>query len=218
MFVESSWIDKAPESYRNMFAYYEAIKTMFETLDKHLEYGERGKQFLPLSKNQVFAHHTDFAMYDQHPYNTWLSPWYGRFYIDKHCYVENCNIDDYLAKDVGRLAFVWVWMGCYDPCVADSKEPECWLGTSEPQPSDPTLRIYDVAKMMWSFFRVETTTEGETEGWLNGRFYPNDCGSQLNGPWKIRRFPFVDITTPYGIDRCIVAPLTKEFQSSHNNN
>ena len=212
MFVEKSWIDKAPESYRNMLTCYESIRTLFERLDKHLEYGEKGKQFVPISKNRVFVHSTDFALYNLHPYNNWLSPWYGRFYLDRDCLVEDLSIDDHPAQRVNRLVFVWVWVGCYDPCVADAESPECWFGIAEPQPSDPTLRIYDVASMMWNFFRIETTTEGETQGWLTGRFDPNDCGSQLNGSWKMKRFPVRDVATPYGVDRYIVSPLTKEFK------
>ena len=37
MFVEKSWIDKAPESYRDMLTWYESLETLFERLAKHLE-------------------------------------------------------------------------------------------------------------------------------------------------------------------------------------
>ncbi|NET44562.1 hypothetical protein [Okeania sp. SIO2B3] len=116
-----------------------------------------------------------------------------------------------------HLAFVWTWIGYNDAHVADTENPECWIGFMKPQPTDPKTRLYDVCDMAWKFIRIETTTEEEFEGWIKGRFYPNNFGSQLNGYWEIKRFPLEQLSTMYTIQTLVVSELTEKFNQLGKN-
>lgn len=211
MSEEKVGINKAAESYSNMLACYEYITTFYKTLDKHLEYGEVGRKFLPVSRNRIFVDSNDYALYSKHPYSTWLSPWYGRFYVDTNCLLEDIPIDDNPASKVSHLAFAWIWLGCEDPLVSDAKQPECWIGVAETKSSDPETRIYDIADMIYKFLRIEATIEETPDGWIKGRLHPNNVGSQVNGLWELKRFSLRNASTPYGIHHYIVSPLTQKY-------
>ncbi|MEM9213391.1 MAG: hypothetical protein AAGD25_03505 [Cyanobacteria bacterium P01_F01_bin.150] len=206
----------AADTYHNMLACYEYIKKFYTTLDKHLEYGEIGKKFLPISKNRIFVDSNDYALYSKHPYSDWLSPWYGRFYVDNHHLSTNFSIDDHSVSQVTHLIFAWLWIGCKDPLVPNAEHPECWIGVVETQSSNPDARIYDVADMIYKFLRIESSISETPEGWVRGRLFPNDVGSQASGFWELKRFPLKNISTPYDIHHCIVDPLTKKYDEISN--
>lgn len=218
MFIEKSVIQKVSESYKGMLLYHQYLEGLFKTLDNRLEYGDNGKRLLPVSYKRIFANSSDYALHShrEYPGEIWLPPWHGRFYVDSACVgdpTDYHSIDDYPAKKIEYLAFVWTWIGYNDAYVKSQEQPECWIGIVKPQPADPMTRIYDVASMIWKFIRIEKdATKEEDTGWIRGRFSPNDMGSQLNGQWKIRRLPLQDILSMYGIQQLVVSPITEVFR------
>ena len=193
-------MDRATESYKVMLAYQDWVENMLRTLDNKLAFGENGKKLLPMCKNKLFVTPNNYVLYNsalyngRELYNTWLPPWVGRFYVDVD-YLRNDDtpIYDYPAKQVQYIAFVWTWLGSKDEYVADADEPECWIAIVEPKPT-PEMRLYDVAEHIWASIRIETGAEKESDGWILGRFYPNNFSSELNGFWQVRRFPLKDIS------------------------
>ncbi|NER38602.1 MAG: hypothetical protein F6J93_32395 [Oscillatoria sp. SIO1A7] len=211
-------MDRAAESYKVMLAYQDWVENMFRTLDNKLALGENGKKLLPMRKNKLFVTPNDYVLYNyalyngQELYNTWLPPWVGRFYVDVDCLrKDDTPIDDYPAKQLQYIAFVWTWLGAKDEYVADTEEPECWIGVVEPKPNDPEIRVYDVAASIWASIRIEKATKKESEGWILGRFYPNNFSSELNGFWQVRRFPLKDVSSIYQTYQLIVNPLTEKL-------
>jgi len=168
-------------------------------------------------KTKLFVTSTNYLLYNyaiyngQEVYNTWLPPWVGRFYIDVDYLVDDSPIEDYPAKQVQYITFVWTWLGSKDEYVADTDGPECLMGIVEPKHTDPEARLSDVADGIWRCIRIEKNAEKESDGWILGHFYPNNLGSDLNWFWQVRRFPLRDISSIYQIYQLIVNPLTKKL-------
>lgn len=181
-----------------------------------------GSNFYLSQKKKLFANSNDYALYSkaEYPCDIWLPPWHGRFYVDTDSLgedISNLSIDDYPTDRVRHLVFVWTWLGYNDAHVADTEYPECWIGFIKPEPTDPKTRLYDVCDMVWKFIRIETTTAEEFEGWIKGRFYPNNFGSQLDGYWEIKRFPLEKLSTMYTIQTLVVSQLTEKFNQLGKN-
>lgn len=212
-------MEQITASYKVMLAYHQQIGSLFKVLDNRFASEQNTKKLLPISANKLFAVCDYQYMFldnysllnHQIPYDSGLPFWLGRFYINADCLVGDTPIDDYPAKQVQHLAFVWTWIGCDDPNLVDANEPECWIAIVDPQPTNPETRIYDVAEMVWKWIRIETTTEQEKDGWIFGRFYPHEFGCELNGSWQVKRFPLQDISSLYQIYQLIVNPLTERI-------
>lgn len=216
MFISKSTINEALEHYKGMLLYYQYLEHLFEVLDRRLEYGGNGKRLLPISYKRIFTNSNNYALYShrEYPGEIWLPPWHGRFYIDAGCLAEPTDynhIDDCPISQIKYLAFVWIWLGCNDAYIADKEQPECWLGITEPEPIDPTTRIYEVANMIWKFIRVEQTTEKQNDQWIKGKFCSNNSNSHLKGCWKVKRFLLQDLSNMYGIQQFVVSPLIEAF-------
>jgi hypothetical protein len=82
---------------------------------------------------------------------------------------------------------------------------------TEPLAENPQERVYDISDMIWKYFRIERTCEGETDGWLNGRFQQNKIGCDLKGRWFLRRVPLGDLTSFYQIEKLVIRPLGEKF-------
>ncbi|NEQ68533.1 MAG: hypothetical protein F6K21_24130 [Symploca sp. SIO2D2] len=210
---------KITASYKVMLAYHQQIGSLFKVLDNSFASEQNKKKLLPLASNKLFSvcdyqymFLDNYTLWShQVPYDAGLPFWLGRFYVNADCLVDNIPIDDYPAKQVPHLAFVWTWVGCDEPNLVDADEPECWIAIVDPQPTNPETRIYDVAEMVWRWIRIETTAEEEADGWILGRFYPHDFGCELHGFWQVRRFPLRDISSIYQINQLIVNPLTEKL-------
>ncbi len=110
-------MDRATESYKVMVAYQDWIENLFRTLDNKFALGLNGKKLSPISKTKLFVTSTNYLLYNyaiyngQEVYNTWLPPWVGRFYIDVDYLVDDSPLEDYPAKQVQYITFVWTWLG-----------------------------------------------------------------------------------------------------------
>ncbi|MBP0031097.1 hypothetical protein [Roseofilum sp. Guam] len=212
-------VEQVTQSYKILLAYHQQVGSLFKLLDKRFSSENNGKKLIPLSVDKLFAVCDDEYMLLDHytlsnrqqPYDTGLPFWLGRFYVDADRLIGDRCIDDYFAQEIPYMAFVWIWVGCDDPNVADVEEPECWIAIVDPQPNNPETRLYDMAEMVWKFIRIETTTEKEEDGWICGRFYPNSLGCELNGVWKVQRFPLKDLSSLYDIYQQIINPLTHKM-------
>ncbi|NER02485.1 MAG: hypothetical protein F6K17_07535 [Okeania sp. SIO3C4] len=210
-------MDRATESYNVMLAYQDWVENLFRTLDNKFALGLNGKKLSPMPKTKLFVTSTNYLLYNyaiyngQEVYNTWLPPWVGRFYIDMDYLVDDSPLEDYPAKQVQYITFVWTWLGSKDEYIADTDGPECWVGIVEPKPTDPESRVYDVAGEIWKCIRVEKDAEKESDGWIFGSFNPNSFGSELNGFWQVRRFPLRDISSIYQTYQLIVNPVTEKL-------
>ncbi|WP_287526048.1 hypothetical protein [Okeania sp. SIO2C2] len=210
-------MDRATESYKVMLAYQDWVENLFRTLDNKFALGLNGKKLSPMPKTKLVVTSTNYLLYNyaiyngQEVYNTWLPPWVGRFYIDLDYLVDDSPLEDYPAKQVQYITFVWTWLGSKDEYIADTDRPECWVGIVEPKPRDTEYRVYDVAGEIWKCIRVEKDAEKESDGWIFGRFNPNSFGSELNGFWQVRRFPLRDISSIYQTYQLIVNPVTEKL-------
>ncbi|NEP75554.1 MULTISPECIES: hypothetical protein [Okeania] len=219
MMISKDIMEQVTQSYKVMLAYHQQVGSLFKVLDNRFASEHNAKKFLPISLNKLFSVCDDEYMFldnytllnRKEPYDSGLPFWLGRFYVNADYLVDDTPIDDYPAKQVQYIAFVWVWVGCDDPNVVDVDEPECWIAIIEPKPTHPETRIYDVAEMIWKWIRIETTAEEESDGWIVGRFSPNDFGSELNGFWHVKRFPLKDISSIYHIYKLIINPLTEKL-------
>ena len=217
--MKKNIINRVAKSYKVMLAYHQQIGSLFKVLDNRLASEQNAIQLLPISANKLFSVCDYQYMFldnytllnHQVPYDSGLPFWLGRFYANGDCLTEALPVDDHPASRVQHLAFVWTWVGCDDPNLVDTDEPECWIAIVDPQPTNPETRIYDVAEMVWKWIRVETTTEAEADGWIFGRFYPHEFGCTLNGSWQVKRFPLREISSIYQIYQLIVNPLTERI-------
>lgn len=212
-------MERTIDSYKVMLAYHQQVSSMFKLLDNRFASGQNAKKLLPISQNQLFSVcDYEYMLLDNYtlwnhkePYDSGLPFWLGRFYVNADCLDDDTPIDDCPTKQVKYLAFVWTWVGCDDPNLADADEPECWIAIVEPKPTNPETRVYDVATMIWKWIRIETTAEKESDGWILGRFYPNNLGSELNGSWQVKRFPLKDVSSIYQMYKLIINPLTEKL-------
>ena len=217
--IRKDIIEATTQSYKVLLAYHQQIGSLFKVLDNCFASQQNVKQLLPISPNQLFSVcNYKYMFLDNYtlmnhkvPYDSGLPFWLGRFYINTDDLIDNLSPDDHLAKQVQHMAFVWTWVGCDDPNLADADEPECWIAIVDPKPTNPETRTFDVAEMIWKWIRIETTTENESNGWISGRFYPHDFGCELNGSWEVKRFPLKNISSIYKINQLIVHPLTKKL-------
>jgi hypothetical protein len=211
-------MDRATESYKVMLAYQHWNEDLFKTLDNKFALGMNGKNLLPMFKNKLFVTSNEYILYNysvynkKEVYNTWLPPWVGRFYIDVDYLLDDSSIEDYPAKQVQYISFIWTWLGFQDEYVADTDEPECLMGIVEPKHIDPEARLSDVANSIWRCIRIEKNSEKESDGWILGRFSPNNLGSDLNGFWQVKRFPLREISSIYQTYELIVNPLTEKLK------
>ena len=210
--------DKVSKSYKVILEYQAWIENMFRTLDNKFALGLNGKKLSPMCKTKLFTTSTNYLLYNyaiyngQELYNTWLPPWVGRFYIDTEDVIDDKPIEDYQAKQVKYIIFVWTWLGSQDEYVADKDEPECFIGIVEPNYINSEARLYDVADNIWKCIRIEKDAEKESDEWIMGSFLPNTMGSNLNGFWQVKRFPLKDIYNIYQTYELIVNPLTEKLR------
>jgi hypothetical protein len=92
---------------------------------------------------------------------------------------------------------------------ADAAEHDLVLDLNARQLVSPP----DRPELFPQYFRVERTCEGESDGWLRGKFLRNEIGCTLNGHWAMRRIPLGDLTSFYQIEQLVVRPLGEKFAS-----
>ena len=201
------------DSYWKIVEYHRQLQDLYQFLDMQFAYEEEGLLLKAITKNKLFTYLGDINLYDDlpHPCNAWLASWYGRFYIDPSNVPEGLALEDCTVEKAPYIAFVWNWIGCNDPNVADVEEPECWLCLTKPEPDNPSESLNNIAKMIWDNFRIELTCEQEDDEWLKGRFYREKVGCSLNGSWFAQRIPLSELSTPYQMQNLIVRPLRKKF-------
>lgn len=212
-------LKRTTESYKVMLAYHQQVGSLFKVVDNRFVSEQNGKKLLPISPNKLFSVcDYQYMFLDNYtllnhkvPYDSGLPFWLGRFYVDADCLDGHIPIDDCPAKQLQYIAFVWIWVGCDDPNLVDVEEPECWIAITEPKPTNPKTRIYDVAEMIWKWIRIETTTDKESDGWILGSFYPHDFGCELNGFWQVKRFPLRDVSSTYQINKLIINPINEKL-------
>ena len=100
-------------SYQTLVEYHRQIKEVYKFTDVRIALDEHGVSLKPILKNKLFGLSEEGMLYGD-AFSPWISPWYGRFYIDARCVPEGLAIDDCSGKNVQYLAFVWNWVGCND--------------------------------------------------------------------------------------------------------
>jgi hypothetical protein len=202
-------------SYDNFSEHYKDIRAFFEIVNVRFAIAEYGVSLKCVAGNKLFTNASGYLLSDDssYPFYLWLPSWLGRFYIDPARIPQGVEIDHCRIEDTRFIAFIWTWLGYNDAYVNDAGQPECWFGVAEPAPDDPSLHVADVADMIWKYFRVERTTEGASEDWLQGHFLRNTIGCTLNGQWHMRRVPLTELTSFYQIEKLLVRPLGEKFAS-----
>lgn len=200
-------------SYDNFSEHYRDVRAFFEIIDVRFAIAEYGVSLKCLAGKKLFSNASDYLLHDDsaYPFYLWTPSWLGRFYIDPAQASPGVAVDDLRIGDTRLVAYIWLWLGFNDAYVSDA-QPECWFGVAEPRADDPALRVYDVADMMWKYFRVERTTEGLSDGWLQGHFLRNTkIGCALDGQWHMRRVPLTELTSFYQIEKLLIRPLGEKF-------
>nr|VFK04409.1 MAG: hypothetical protein BECKH772B_GA0070898_104412 [Candidatus Kentron sp. H]VFK04610.1 MAG: hypothetical protein BECKH772A_GA0070896_104372 [Candidatus Kentron sp. H]VFK07670.1 MAG: hypothetical protein BECKH772C_GA0070978_104442 [Candidatus Kentron sp. H] len=201
------------DSYWRIAEYHRRIKDLYRFLDMQLGYEENGLRLRPMPENTLFTYLGEITLDDYPPYpcNAWLAPWYGRFYVDAGNVPEGISPEDCSGEKNPDIAFVWNWIGCNDPNVADVEESECWFCVTKPEPENPSESLGNIARMIWNDFRIELTSDQKDDDWLMGRFHREKVGCSLNGFWFLQRMPLSRLSTPYQVQNSIVRPLRKKF-------
>lgn len=214
MFRENALKDTV-SGYRNLADYFRDIRALFEFINVRLSIPEYGKRLRPIAGNRLHSNSNGYLLYDDsdYPFYLWLPSWLGRFYVDPDCLPEGVAIDDCLTSDARLIGWVWPWLGLDDAYVKDTAQPECWVGVAEPRPIDPDQRVAATADMIFKHFRIERNSQLLDDGWVRGRFEPNQIGCDLQGHWYVRRVPLAILNNYYEIEQNIIRPLGEQFSA-----
>lgn len=208
-------LDVAKASYDRLTEYHKSVRAFYEIIDVRFRIAEYGVRLAPVGSNQLFSNASGYKLFDDsaYPFYLWLPSWLGRFYVNPDCVPANTPIEQCHGGDVRFVAFIWTWLGFNDAYVSETKEPECWFGVADPVPVNRTERVLDMADMMWKYFRIERTCEGESEGWLVGRFDRNAIGCELTGRWFLKRVPLAQLSSFYQVEKAIIRPLGEKYSA-----
>ncbi|WP_223635692.1 hypothetical protein [Corallococcus sp. EGB] len=200
-------------SYSNFNEHHKDIRAFFEIIGVRFAIREYGVSLKPLAGNKLFSNASGYLLTDDssYPFYLWMPSWLGRFYVDPLHVPPGTPVDACTARDVRHIAFIWIWLGFNDAYVNDAEGPEVWFGVAEPRPDDPSESVVVTADKMWKYFRIERTSQGESDGWLTGGFQKNSIGCDLNGRWSMRRVPLEKLSSYYQIEKHVVRPLGEKF-------
>jgi hypothetical protein len=213
---EDDVLKGAVDGYHSLEKYFRDVRALFEFVSVRFSIPEYGTQLQPVSRNRLYSNANSYQLYDDGPYPfyLWLPSWLGRFYIDPGCVPDGVEIDDCQMADARLIGFIWPWLGLDDAYVENSAEPECWVGVAEPCPVDPSQSVADTADMIFKHFRIEHSIDRSgPDGWVKGRFSPNEIGCNLGGRWYVRRVPLADLGNYYMIEQNMIRPLGTRFSS-----
>jgi hypothetical protein len=206
-------VDGVKDACSHVEEYYKDIRAFYEVVDIRFRLEEYGIQLQSIGHNQLFSNASGYKLVDDSPYPfyLWLPSWIGRFYIDPRFLRPGISIDDCSSADVPHIAFIWTWLGMNDAYVANAAGPECWFGVAEPKAESPRESVWTMADMIWKHFRVETTSNGESDGWLTGELHKNRIGCSISGRWFLRRLPLSDLSSFYQIEKLVIRPLGRKM-------
>lgn len=200
-------------SYANFSEHHKDIRSFFEIIGVRFAIREYGVSLKPVAGNKLFSNASGYLLSDDssYPFYLWLPSWLGRFYVDPLHVPAGTSVDACTARDTRFMAFIWIWLGFNDAYVNDAEGPECWFGVAEPRPEDPSESVAVTADKVWKYFRIERTSQGESDGWLSGGFQKNPIGCDLNGRWSMRRVPLEKLSSYYQIEKHVIRPLGEKF-------
>ncbi|GHG62185.1 hypothetical protein [Comamonas sp. JC664] len=206
-------LTQVSDSYSNFAEHYKDIRSFFEIVGVRFAIREYGISLKCVAGNKLFSNASGYLLSDDssYPFYLWLPSWLGRFYVDPLHVPAGVAVDDSRTRDVKLLAFIWIWLGFNDAYVSDAAGPECWFGVAEPRPEDPDESVVCTADKIWKYFRIERTSQGESDGWLSGGFQKNSIGCDLNGRWHMRRVPLEQLSSYYAIEKSLIRPLGEKF-------
>ena len=196
-------------SYKTLLKYQEKIKDLYRFTDFRISLDEYGISLKPILKNKLFGLSEEGMLYSNQ-FFPWISPWYGRFYVDQSYVPEGVNIDNCSGENLKYLAFIWYWVGCNDVHVAPVEQPECWIGIAKPEPENSSANICDIANGIWSNIRIRTG-KAQNDGWLKGHFVKGRVSLNLNGWYLVKRIPDNQLSDLYQIQTLIIRQLSEKF-------
>lgn len=217
MVFRSDVLGALNESYRNVAAHFADVRSFYEVVDARLASGEYGVSLRSVSGRRLFSSTDAYWLPGDDldaearpepgacPHYIWLPTWLGRFYVRVPLADREQTPRD---LRVGQLGFVWIWCGFNDAFVADTNVPECWFGTVTMK-EQPVGSLPSVAKKIWHFFRFEWTHEGDSDGWMTGRFGSNPNVADLSASWALRRASLDELVSYYQIEDVLIQPLVK---------
>ena len=217
MLIKTDELNNLIDSYWQVVGYQKQIKELYQFLDAQFKAREYGVKLEPI-RNGLFAISQDYDIYEKkvYPIYLWVPQWYGRFYVNSQKIPADTAIEDCPIERLDYIAFVWNWIGCNDPHVPDTKDPECWLAVTKPEVENPSERLEDVAENIWNHFRLQLMDEETEDGWLKGHFDPHKEDCNLKGWWLLRRLPLSQVVSCYQVQQLVVKAICEKYNELSN--